>query len=256
MPIFVHTYFLPDHLIPRQLAGATAVVADILRATTCIVQALANGATQVIPVLEVDEARRIALDTPNSLLVGERHGQPLPGFDLGNSPGQFTPSIVAGRSLIMTTTNGTKALLRCREADRVLVGSFLNISLLVQLLTRTPNRLYLVCAGTDGQVTREDVLFAGALITQLRQTNPSTWEFDDASRMAETTWLASSIDLRNELAPQQLAEQFAESQGGRNLIAIGHRQDLEFAAVSDSAPVVPWFDPARGSIQCVPDLDR
>lgn len=251
MPISVRTFFLPDHVTPGQLAGSTAVVVDILRATTCIVQALASGAAQVIPVLDVNEARRVAELTPNSLLVGERHGLALPGFDLGNSPAEFTPAVVAGRTLVMTTTNGTKALLCCREAEQILIGSFLNLSRLTRLLTHTSNPLCLVCAGTDGQVTREDLLFAGGVVSRLREANPANWEFDEASVAAEAEWLATSIHTSCELA-----QQFADSQGGRNLIAIGHGNDLELAAAWDSAPIVPRFDPLQGSVRCLLESQR
>src|SRR5262245_35942829 len=108
--IFVH--LLPSLIPPGALRGGVAVVIDVLRASTVIVQALASGCEAVIPTLEIDEARRIATSLPagKSLLGGERHGLPIEGFDLGNSPGDYTDEVCSGKTLVITTTNGTKAI--------------------------------------------------------------------------------------------------------------------------------------------------
>src|SRR5258706_13920045 len=122
-------YLLPALVEPAQLAGKTAVVIDVLRATTTIVHALAAGATQVIPCLEVDEARRIAAELgERAISGGERGGKQIPGFDLGNSPAEYSRERVAGKTVVFTTTNGTRAMLRCKAARRVLLGAFVNFS--------------------------------------------------------------------------------------------------------------------------------
>src|SRR5712691_550699 len=122
----VHVYLLPDLVPHGRLAGGLAVVIDVLRATTTIIHALAAGCSSVRPCAEVEEAKTLAGNMPAGkvILAGERGGKPLPGFDLGNSPREFTPKTCAGTTLVLTTTNGTRALLRAAEAERVLIAGF------------------------------------------------------------------------------------------------------------------------------------
>ncbi len=110
----LRVYMLPDLLAGQSLAGCRAVVVDVLRATTTVVQALSAGARAVVPCLTIDDARARAAEFPpgEALLGGERGGLPIEGFDLGNSPAEYTSQVVAGKTVVLTTTNGTKALLR------------------------------------------------------------------------------------------------------------------------------------------------
>src|SRR5262245_6050961 len=131
----IDVYLLPALVEPAELAGKTAVVIDVLRATTTIIHALAHGATQVVPCLEVEEAveraSSLARDKQAETLVlrgGERGGRQITGFELGNSPAEYSREVVAGKTVVFTTTNGTRAMQRCREARRVLVGAFVNFS--------------------------------------------------------------------------------------------------------------------------------
>jgi 2-phosphosulfolactate phosphatase len=122
-------HFLPALVAPEELAAGDAVMIDVLRASTTITQALVSGATAVIPRAEVEEARKTAGELPagTAVLGGERGGLPIQGFDVGNSPSEYTPAAVRGKSVVFTTTNGTLALVQCRAAARVLVGSFVNL---------------------------------------------------------------------------------------------------------------------------------
>src|SRR5205807_327556 len=115
---------------PDRLSGATAVVIDVLRATTTIVYALAAGCRQVLPVADLDEARALANSMPAGkvLLGGERGGAPLPDFDLGNSPAEYTAARCRNRALVLTTSNGTRAIVRASAAERVLIAAFVNFS--------------------------------------------------------------------------------------------------------------------------------
>ena len=126
----VHVHLLPGLIPSGRLQGGVAVVIDALRATTTIVHALAAGCTSVRPCAEVAEAQHLAgtMRVGRVLLGGEREGRPLPGFDLGNSPREYTPKLCKGSTLVLTTTNGTRALLRAAEAERVLVAAFVNYS--------------------------------------------------------------------------------------------------------------------------------
>src|SRR5687768_10758642 len=136
MPRPLNVHFLPDLTTPAELAGGVVVVIDVLRASTTITYALAAGAREVIPCLEIEEARAAAAKLPpgQAVLGGERHGLPIEGFDLGNSPRDYTPQRVGGKTVVFTTTNGTKAMMQCRQAAGVLIGSYVNFSALVQTL--------------------------------------------------------------------------------------------------------------------------
>ena len=132
MPISIDVVFTPDLLPFSDLTGKTVVVADILRATTTITFAVANGATAITPVLTPEDAFRLAADQPKVLIGGERGGMKVDGFDLGNSPREYTEAVVSDRQIVLTTTNGTRTLQACRAAERVLVGSFLNLRATVE----------------------------------------------------------------------------------------------------------------------------
>ena len=158
-------------LARRDLRNAACVVFDVLRATSTIVTALHNGAKAVIPVAEISEALAIRQKQPGVLLGGERDGVRIRAgqtgggdFDLGNSPREYTPEKVHGKTIVSTTTNGTRALRACAGAQTVLAASFLNLTATAQFIRQLqPAQILLVCAGTRENVADEDVLAAGAL---------------------------------------------------------------------------------------------
>lgn len=230
----------------EDLRSATAVVIDLLRASTTICQALAAGATAVRPCLEVDEARKTAaaLEAGRAVLGGERDGVRIDGFDLGNSPDEYRPETVGGRMVVFTTTNGTRAMLECHRANHVLIGSFVNLSSLCDRLATAPS-VHLVCAGTKRRITREDVLCAGAIVDRLAAAHPAgEGEMNDEARIARECWLQamSSADLRAKGSIEKLARTLRETQGGRNLIALGLERDIDAAAQIDKIRLVPELD--------------
>ncbi len=237
----VRVHLLPSLVAAGELTGRTVVVIDVLRATTTIVQALASGAAAVVPCLEIADARRQAATLgAATLLGGERGGKPIEGFDLGNSPEEYSPARVRGKTIVMTTTNGTRAMLRCQDARRVLVGAFVNFSAVCEAL-RGEADVDLLCAGTDNQVTREDVLFAGAVVDDMVQTaaaasNPAPLELNDQALIALDAWRAARDDLRQST---ELIDRLRSSRGGRNLIDIGHEHDIAIAADIDRFTNVP-----------------
>ena len=165
----VYVHLLPALIPEGALRGGVAVVIDVLRATTTMIHALAAGCDAIMPCNEIEEARRIARSLPegSALLAGERQGLPIDGFDLGNSPGDCTPDVCSGKTLVMTTTNGTRAILASLDAERVLVAAFVNRKATVEALKVEDRPIHLVCAGTDGQISLEDSMFAGALALEL-----------------------------------------------------------------------------------------
>src|SRR6266404_4511898 len=150
----VQVHLLPQLVPPGRLAGTLAVVVDVLRASTTIIHALAAGCACVHPCLEVDEARALAgeMRAGKVLLGGERNGIPLPGFDLGNSPHEYTAKVCRGTTLVLTTTNGTRALHRAAEAERVLIASFVNYSAVCEQLRQDARPVHIICSGTEGEI--------------------------------------------------------------------------------------------------------
>ena len=245
-PLRVH--LLPQLIAGDFLIGKRAVVIDVLRATTVIVQTLGAGARVVVPCLSIDEARMRAAQLPTGEVVlgGERHGLAIEGFDLGNSPAEYMPQRVGGKTVVITTTNGTRALLHCRQGIETVIAGFVNLSAVRAVLAEWPE-VDVLCAGTDGEITREDVLVAGAIVEELAPRGP--WQLNDAAAIARDAWLqvatggSAAGDRRS-----RLIEALRGSQGGRNLIAIGLTADIDFAAEIDRLPIVPSFDPASGQI--------
>lgn len=243
----LHVHFLPDLVEPRALAGATVVVIDVLRATTTLCHALASRATAVRITEEVDAARQMAAESPRDQVVlgGERGGVRIAGFDLGNSPTEYTPETVGGKTVVFTTTNGTRAMLRCGLARRMLLGAFVNRLAVTEALFAEPE-VHLVCAGTRGEITREDVLLAGALVEL--QTAPRLPECDlnDQAALAVDAWQTTiPKHTRDDKAALQaaLVHALASSQGGRNLALEGFTADIPHCAAIDRFDIVPVVDP-------------
>jgi 2-phosphosulfolactate phosphatase len=256
----VHVHLLPSLIPPGALRGGVAVVVDVLRATTVMVHALASGCEAVIPCLEVDDARRAAAALPpgTALLGGERGGLPIAGFDLGNSPASYTPEACRGKTLVMTTTNGTKAILASLEAERVYVAAFANLGrmageIAVQCLKADHGKdVHIVCSGTEGHVSLEDTLLAGALIARSRAVSLEALSLDvsdltavlgnDEARLAVGNWHPVEAHLARAL-PTHLRL----GRGGKNLRRIGLGADIADAARIDAVPLVAELsrDPLR-----------
>jgi 2-phosphosulfolactate phosphatase len=243
----LRVHFLPGSLAGHDLSQSTCVVIDVLRATTTTVWALAAGARAVVPCLTIDEARQraAAFAAGQALLGGERGGLPIAGFDLGNSPAEYTAARVGGKTVVLTTTNGTKALLQCRPAAQVVLGAFVNLAAVGSVLS-DGTHVDVVCAGTNGQITREDALLAGA-IADLAAARDD-WRLDDSAAIARDAWLNVTANVAGGDLKATLIEAMRASHGGRNLIQIGLERDIELAAEVDRFSIVPRFNPASGQI--------
>ncbi len=145
---------------------AAAVIVDVLRATSTLTYALANGAARVLPVASPDAAFALRRQEPTALLCGEREGRLIPGFDLGNSPAEYTRERVGGRPLIFASTNGSIAMLNARAAHRRILGAFVNAGAVAAAVARE-SRVTIVCAGKLGHLSLEDAAFAGWLARDL-----------------------------------------------------------------------------------------
>ena len=229
----VDVVFTPNLLSFSNLSGKTVVVTDILRATTTITVALANGACSVTPVLTPADAFHFAKDTPNALIGGEREGIKVDGFDLGNSPREYTKSVVAGRQVVLTTTNGTRTLRACQPASRVLVGCFLNLRSVVDYLKKVAEEIVIACSGREGHFCLEDAVFAGACADALKCDADNTkcdFQLTDAAEAARVLYHEYRHNLIGVLK---------NCYHGKNLANIGLGADLAFCAQLNVIDIVP-----------------
>jgi 2-phosphosulfolactate phosphatase len=216
-------------LLPkRDLSGTTCVVFDVLRATSSMVTGLAHGVKEIHPVCTIEEAQALKARLPEVVLGGERQGDKIPGFDIGNSPMEYTA--LEGRRIVTTTTNGTVALRACERAQRVLVGALLNLgAITAELRAQNPKLVLLVCAGTFETFALEDAYAAGRLIAEL----PDATRSDAAQTVAA---LASQY-------PDSL-EALRLARNGKALTATCRSADVEWCARVSQYKVVGVMEAA------------
>jgi 2-phosphosulfolactate phosphatase len=213
-----------DLLPRRDLSSSTAVVFDILRATSTIVTALAHGATGIRPVRTIQEALALKEKHPGALLGGERNGDRIEGFDLGNSPLDYRET-VRDREIITTTTNGTIALRAVEAAPAILAASFLNIGAVAQRLTpHTYREILLICAGTFREAALEDILAAGMLISLL-----PPYSLSDSAQLALALYQKEQSDL-----PAALLR----SKNGQALLAKNREPEIDWCAQTSLYPFI------------------
>lgn len=231
----IDVYALPKFVEPDRMKGASCAVIDVLRATTSMICAIASGATEVVPVLDIELAKQLRAEEPsgNTVLCGERKGIRIDGFDLGNSAQDFTPQHVAGKTLVFTTTNGTVAIHAARSAARIYLAALVNARAVVERL-KDEDRVVILCSGTDGMETGEDLLVAGCLVSRLCEIHPDS-SLNAVAKRVRTLW--------ESLPPDTVIDYFRQSGGGRNLIKLGLGADIEDAAQLDMIDLAPQLDP-------------
>jgi 2-phosphosulfolactate phosphatase len=209
------------------LEDATVVVVDVVRATTTLVEALAHGARGIYPTASTEEAVKLAhsLGREDTLLCGERKGSKVPGFDLGNSPREFTSEAIAGKRLVMSTTNGTRALTKGQHVARLLPCAFTNLSAVARAVSGA-DRVVVLCAGREGRFTLDDALCAGHFVRNVQRTHECV--LNDASQAA-TAWAGFRKPTRKFLET---------TEGGRALVEIGLGEDLDICAETDRHDIV------------------
>src|SRR5690554_483231 len=225
-------------------SGKTVVVIDVLRATSTILTALVNGCLEVIPVCGVEEALTLRKTTAKGELIlgGERKGKTIPGFDLGNSPLEYTKEKVGGRRVVLCTTNGTQALVQTAGAEEVLIGSFLNITKVASYLKETARDITLFCAGREGRMSLEDLLCAGKIIKKIlfMAKNGTVPELTDSGRLA----MIAYKHLVNKVKGPVIA--IAQTEHGQYLSSIGYNEDLRYCGQVDFLPQLAIYQ--NGSI--------
>jgi 2-phosphosulfolactate phosphatase len=224
-------FLTPGELTPGDIAGRTVVVIDVLRASSSIVEALAAGAKAIYPVASIEEALRLAntFGRDEVLLCGERKCLPIEGFDLGNSPAAFTAERVAGKTLVMSTTNGTHALTLTTGAARVYVASLLNLSAVAEELAAAEVDPVILCAGRERRFAIEDATCAGELAARLLERRPGDWAMNDGAHTA----IALADRFGNDVG------MFERAEGGRSIVSAGLAEDLAFCAQLDRHDILP-----------------
>lgn len=219
-PALLDLYAIEDSIV---------VVIDVLRATSSIVYGIDNGATAIIPVANVEDC--LGYSDKGFLLAAERDGQVVEGYDFGNSPFSYTTEKVGGRTVVLTTTNGTKALhLARKRAHQVVMGSFLNLQALCNWLKTQDKSVLLLCAGWKDKFNLEDTLFAGAVVAELRK---EFTHFDDSSVAAEDLYQLAKGDLRTYLHKSSHSHRLAE---------LNIEEDVRFCLQLNLCQAIPVMD--------------
>lgn len=225
---------MPSPPNPHLLSDRVIVVIDVLRATSVMVHAMSQGASEIIPLATVEEAFRMAKAFPRGFVIlgGERESKNIPGFDLGNSPQEYAAERVKGKKLILTTTNGTRAFHAVSSGKEILAGSFLNIGAVAQRCLESNRDLFIFPSGDEGNFSLEDILCGGMLIDLITQKEEKQISLNDASYSAQILY---------QRFKDNLLEAFRLSHHGRELIHRGFEDDLAYCAQIDMTPLVPIF---------------
>ncbi|MBN2071359.1 MAG: 2-phosphosulfolactate phosphatase [Candidatus Krumholzibacteriota bacterium] len=215
-----------------KIHGSTAVVIDVLRATSTIIAGMVNRAGTIIPVESIETASRLVghADRGAKLLAGEWKGLPIDGFDLFNSPGEFTPEKIEGKTVILSTTNGTRAIVAASKAERVIICSMNNIGAVSRTVS-PEDELNIICAGNSGRLSAEDLLCAGILLKNIGA-------MERGARLCDTSRIA--LFLAEKYAEN--AEEFIRgTDRGRQLVDLGYESDVVHCSTLDSCRIVPEF---------------
>lgn len=227
-------------LQPEETMGKAVVILDILRATTTITTAFEYGCKRIIPAYCSLEALNLKVNFPNAFLGGEIEGDKIPGFDFGNSPKEYTSENIKESTIILATTNGTKAIVNSRQAELILIGSLLNISSLVNKLKVLSQDIVIACAGTQGTYSLEDTYVAGQIISMLSDQGLN---LTDSSLGALALYHYYSTKMENPLSI---------SRNGKALSNKNRQDDIYFCSQVDFCSIVPFYDRKEHNIKVFP----
>ena len=221
-----------DDIKEAKIQGKSVVVIDVLRATSVIVTAISNGSREVIPVVDVDAAREIAKKDKNMyLLGGERRALKIDGFDFSNSPLEYKASIVKGKTVVMTTTNGTKAIKGSTAAKNIIIGAMINAKAVSQRIQELGNDVVIVNAGTYGQFSIDDFICTGYIISKLKENKKSNLELTDIATTALYVY-EQNKDITS----------FIKYANHYNVIKdLGLYEDLKYCCSKDIVDIVPEY---------------
>ncbi|MCI0706946.1 MAG: 2-phosphosulfolactate phosphatase [Ignavibacteriae bacterium] len=227
--------FSVNNIDELQLRDKNVVVIDVLRASTTVIAALHNGAREIIPVSNIESAVKISgsLFGDVTLRGGERGGKMIQGFNLGNSPLEYTEASIKGKSIIYSTTNGSIAMWKSRFARNMVVGAFVNLSKVTEFLSKTNEDALVMCAGDSSEpngFSLEDAVCGGMVVQQLSQMKNMELELSDSARAAHTLYKSFGRSIQKMLK---------DSAHGKYLAGIGYKEDIQYSAQVDSLPVLP-----------------
>jgi 2-phosphosulfolactate phosphatase len=228
----VDFHFTPHQADEIWLRNRDVVVIDVLRSSTTIATALRNGAKEIIPVATVERAVKMSGNLFGDAILrgGERNGRMIEGFNLGNSPAEYTEEKVKGKGIIFSTTNGTLAIERARFARALVICGFINISAVAMFLKEQKKDFVIVCSGRNGMFSLEDTVCAGMLLRKLRDDQEVNIDLSDGALAA--------VSLYKSLG-KNIVKMLRGSEHGRYLMQIGLEDDLANCAGVDTVPVLP-----------------
>ncbi len=231
----IDLFFTPQDVDELAMRERTAIVIDVLRASSSIITALANGAREVIPVATVEGAVKIAanLSADVVLLAGERNAKMIPGFHLGNSPLEYTEERVRGKVIVFSSTNGAKALASAKTARELAVCGFLNVSAVSSFILERPRDFTIICSGTNGKFSLEDSVCAGMLVDAVASADGASVQLSDGALAAKT--LYATLGKK----PGQLLRL---GEHGKLLAELGFEEDLTYCAGVNMIPVLPVLE--------------
>jgi 2-phosphosulfolactate phosphatase len=224
-------------LSEEDVRDRTVVVIDVLRACSTVVTALDRGARAVLPVADMAEAGKIAsnLDPDVYRLGGERGGEKIDGYHLGNSPLEYTREVVEGRDVILNTTNGTQALTRARGAEHLVAACFLNAQRVVDFVRAVDDQVTIVCAGRQNRLALEDALCAGLLLARL-------WNHEEPDVVTDS---AHTVFTLYETDRDNLDAALRGANHAEHLSGNGYEEDLDYCFRTDVLPVLPYYTDNR-----------
>ncbi|AFK86253.1 MULTISPECIES: 2-phosphosulfolactate phosphatase family protein [Thermoanaerobacterium] len=230
--MFVETYETYNAVSDKTLKGKLVVVIDTLRATSVITTALVNGSKEVIPVADIEEAVNLScnFDKDEILLGGERNAVKIDGFDLSNSPLEYSKDVVEGKTIILTTTNGTRALKKASSSDDVVVGCLLNVSSIAEYIQREDKDVVIICAGTEGKFSIDDIITAGAILHKLKELKP--YESDDLSKASYFLY---------ESFKDNVLDIMKYGYHLNRIEKLGYHDDVKFCTTIDMFSIVPKY---------------
>lgn len=234
----IDLYFTPNEVTEDKLKDHFAVVVDVLRASTTICAAIAAFAKEVVPAASISDAIQLAslLSRDAILLCGEHEGKLIEGFDLGNSPFQYTPRVVKGKTLIFGSTNGSPTIIQTRQASCTYICGFVNLGVVVHALSKADKPISILCAGKLLQFAVEDAVCAGILLGEVKRQTDMELELNDAAMAAMVL-----ADRYRDSIPELVAN----SHHGRYLAKIGMERDLPFCADLNRLPLLPAYSDGK-----------
>ena len=229
----INVLFTPFGADELSFTGKTTVVIDVLRASSTIVAALSNGARDVVPVATVEFAVKVSggMFGGQILLGGERNTKKIEGFALGNSPLEYTPEVVTGKTIILYTTNGSKAIVKAKFSENLFVCSFLNLTVLAKHLISIDKDFEIMCSGRNNYYSMEDSVCAGKLITEIQKLKDNV-ELSDSAK--------ACLSLNKTFGKNTL-KMLQESEHGKILLENGFEEDLKYCSRLNSSEIIPYF---------------